>query len=119
MDTLILTEAFRELSNLRAVRIDVISFYRTEPEDEDRGINCGRKQMFKKDIQDYDKHDRDRHGDDRTNRVYYLVLQALERAKVHAKIKLRFEFWARATTVEKISHSRILTTSPGKTTSLS
>jgi hypothetical protein len=93
MDMLILTEAFRELSNLRAVRIDVISFYRIEPEEEDRGINCGRKQMFKKDIQDYDKHNRDRHGDDGANRVYYLVLQALERAKVHDKIELRFEFW--------------------------
>jgi hypothetical protein len=93
MDTLILTEAFRERKSLRVVQIDVISFYRIEPEEEDKGINCGRKQMFKEDIENYDRYNRKRGEDEGANRVYNLVLQALQKAEVHDKVELRFEFW--------------------------
>jgi hypothetical protein len=93
MDTLILTEAFRERKNLRVVQIDVISFYRIEPEEEDKGINCGQKQMFKEDIENYDRYNRKRGEDEGANRVYNLVLQALQKAEVHDKVELRFEFW--------------------------
>jgi hypothetical protein len=49
--------------------------------------------MFKEDIEDYDRYNRKRGEDDGANRVYDLVLQALQRAEVHDKVELRFEFW--------------------------
>jgi hypothetical protein len=91
MAVLILAEVFRELQNLRTVRIDVTTLHThaDEPEQDVIGIRCGRKPTYKGESLEPKLWG----GKDRcSNQVYALAMLALEKASAHEKVELHLEF---------------------------
>ncbi|KAF2818363.1 hypothetical protein CC86DRAFT_158433 [Ophiobolus disseminans] len=90
MDVLVLAEAFRALTSLDIVRIDVASFdaagYHGCYAD---GIKCGRVHMFQEEVGDRSWED---YPDLGNTRVYRLVFQALQRAGMQQNIKRSLQF---------------------------